>query len=861
MTTSNTIDATREDDSLGRLVNDENKNPNCKMKKIIVQERPHLCLFATRDIVPGEEIAYDYGGSDWPWRRKSACEEDTANMMDEGKPSQSASDPVTNTGASVSYLKMQEKIPDYSDDLFDSSESSVEDNGPDTTKARKLEQTWAGKTLRKRQSSHLKGKSPDNLDQGIDSSDEQSDYSEGSVEEYIPDTEEDSDDSTVLSPLSNCKKRPLASPVQISSTSPNSLCLNSIRSSTSQTRSNSRTSKSQTRSDTLNSHSHDTTASPDSTSFVDQESSSVFIPAISKKSDGGRMYDKKQHCLFCGLASSKFARHLERKHSNEVDVAKALSHPKGSKERRMQLEYLRNKGNFEHNSVVLKTGKGKMVPRKLPKQLSDGEDFIPCVYCQGLFLKKTLWRHVKVCKFKPCESTPKPGKTRVQALCSFAKPPAPGVTDGVWKLLSNMNQDRVALAVRNDQCIIEFGNHLYNKYGSQVKMHEFIRQKMRELGRLLMSAQEVTPLKSVKDLICPENFMHTVTAVKQTAGYNKDTDKYKSPSVAVKLGHSLNRIAMLVESTATIKGDKATAEEANSFQKIYSSRWHEYISATARRTLEEAKWNSPQLLPFTEDVKRLHLYLDKQEQYYRKLLSTDPSSQHWSQLAKVTLTQIMLFNRRREGEVSHMPLSAYTSRAASDLHPDVCLALSELEKKLCQHFKRIEIRGKRGRKVAVLVTPTMQESLDLLIQNRSKCGVLQENIYLFARPFAMTCFRGSDCIRDLAKDCGVKNPSTLTSTKLRKQIGTLSEVLNLSNAELDQLADFLGHDIRVHRQFYRLPEGTLQLAKLSKVLLAFEKGRLAEFKGMNLDDISIDPDGTVHYTICHSCNVVNFVAI
>ncbi|XP_036437432.1 uncharacterized protein LOC118815426 [Colossoma macropomum] len=302
---------------------------------------------------------------------------------------------------------------------------------------------------------------------------------------------------------------------------------------------------------------------------------------------------------------------------------------------------------------------------------------------------------------------------------------------------------------------------------------------------------------------------------------------------------------MLVESNATIEGDKATAKEASSFQKIYSSRWHEYISATARRTLEEAKWNSPQLLPFTEDVKRLHLYLDEQEHHYRKMLSAEPSSQHWSQLAKVTLTQMMLFNRRREGEVSHMPLSAYTSRDASDPHPDVCLALSELEKKLCQHFKRIEIRGKRGRKVAVLVTPTMQESLDVLVKNRSKCGVLQENIYLFARPFAMTCFRGSDCIRDFAKASGVKNPSTLTSTKLRKQIGTLSEVLNLSNTELDQLADFLGHDIRVHRQFYRLPEGTLQLAKLSKILLAFEKGRLTEFKGRNLDEINIDPDEQV----------------
>ncbi|KAI4898311.1 hypothetical protein NFI96_007494, partial [Prochilodus magdalenae] len=44
--------------------------------------------------------------------------------------------------------------------------------------------------------------------------------------------------------------------------------------------------------------------------------------------------------------------------------------------------------------------------------------------------------------------------------------------------------------------------------------------------------------------------------------------------------------------------------------------------------------------------------------------------------------------------------------------------------------------------------------------------------------------------------------------------------------------------IHVYRQFYDLREGTLQLAKLSKVLLAFEKGRLAEF----IDDININPD-------------------
>ncbi|XP_048123335.1 histone-lysine N-methyltransferase NSD2-like isoform X1 [Alosa alosa] len=73
------IDAAQEDGSLGRLVNDENIRPNCKMKKLIVEGKPHLCLFALRNIIPGEEITYNYGGTDWPWRNK--IEEEPVETM------------------------------------------------------------------------------------------------------------------------------------------------------------------------------------------------------------------------------------------------------------------------------------------------------------------------------------------------------------------------------------------------------------------------------------------------------------------------------------------------------------------------------------------------------------------------------------------------------------------------------------------------------------------------------------------------------------------------------------------------------------------------------------------------------------
>ena len=35
------------------------------------------------------------------------------------------------------------------------------------------------------------------------------------------------------------------------------------------------------------------------------------------------------------------------------------------------------------------------------------------------------------------------------------------------------------------------------------------------------------------------------------------------------------------------------------------------VSSSALKTLSEAKWNTPQLLPFTEDVRKMHIYMDK----------------------------------------------------------------------------------------------------------------------------------------------------------------------------------------------------------------------------------------------------------
>lgn len=65
------IDATNDIFGKGRMVNDAEKGDplqNSAIKIIEIEGDPHLCIFATRDINVGEELRYDYGEKDLPWR-------------------------------------------------------------------------------------------------------------------------------------------------------------------------------------------------------------------------------------------------------------------------------------------------------------------------------------------------------------------------------------------------------------------------------------------------------------------------------------------------------------------------------------------------------------------------------------------------------------------------------------------------------------------------------------------------------------------------------------------------------------------------------------------------------------------------
>ncbi|XP_042344430.1 uncharacterized protein LOC121944638 isoform X2 [Plectropomus leopardus] len=525
-----------------------------------------------------------------------------------------------------------------------------------------------------------------------------------------------------------------------------------------------------------------------------KSSETVVLPTSNSKTR--RVYDRRNYCLFCTKPVCKMARHLERIHSDKPEVAAAFQFPKSSRERQKIWNRLINQGNFAHNKDVMKTGKGHLVVRKRPSKTHKAQDFLHCLYCRGLFVKNALYRHMKSCPEKGQHDVElEVGRRRIASRSVLETLGDLGISEGFKSVLSQMIYNDVTEAILEDGLILQFGELLFDQHGSDPKKHEYMRQNLRQVARLVLEAQKITPMQKLEDFFLPANFPHVVSAVNVLAGYNPENKTYSIPSLAIKLGYHLQKCCSIIEGNAVKSGDESLAESARNFLTLYQDKWNKLISGGALSSLRKAKLTKDKKVPFARDVKRLHFHMENAHLLAEKNLRESPSAENYSILARVVLARTILFNRRRALEISSMKLAGFMLRKKSNVHDDMDISVSDLEKTLCEFFTRVDIRGKCGRMVPVLLKPAFVSALELLVELREKCGVPSKNPFLFARPNALSFYNGADSIQKFVKECGAKNPEMLKSTKIRKHYATMLQLMNLDENEANQI---LGPNNQIH---------------------------------------------------------------
>eukprot|EP00794_Sanderia_malayensis_P001368 gene1368-1512_t len=361
-------------------------------------------------------------------------------------------------------------------------------------------------------------------------------------------------------------------------------------------------------------------------------------------------------------------------------------------------------------------------------------------------------------------------------------------------VLSIMWQDQVSFIAKRDELIVKYGCWLFEKDGSQKP--SYITEKMRSLARLVIELTKISSEKhsNLAEFICASKFDVVIQGTRNLCSYkidsyNDNLATFDRPSLALKIGHALKRCAGILRGVALRKKDKDLKEDADSIVDLINVEWASKVSATALRTLNDSQFNKAPVLPLTEDLVKVRKFLVEKIPIATKGVLSNPEISTWRNLAELTVSRIILLNKRRGNEGSKVELSQFANRAKwSEVSMDeMGRSLKPLELELCKRLDLVYVRGKRGRKVPILMTAEIVNAVNALIKTRDNIGVHPENRYIFAAPTRMSkkFLRGPDCFNSVVKQLDLKNPNAVKSAQLRKYVATVSQVIDLSESELD----------------------------------------------------------------------------
>ncbi|XP_058241512.1 uncharacterized protein si:dkey-117m1.4 [Hemibagrus wyckioides] len=268
----------------------------------------------------------------------------------------------------------------------------------------------------------------------------------------------------------------------------------------------------------------------------------------------------------------------------------------------------------------------------------------------------------------------------------------------------------------------------------------------------------------------------------------------------------------------------------------------------------------PHMLPLLSSLSSLVLYLRRlQHSAFISLSRSPQSAEAWRLLCHSSLALLILYNRRRECEVSKLTISEYQARvipqSCAPLPPSALTpleaSLSPFERLVLPHLPRVGVQGKRGRVQPLILPPHSEHCLELLLQTRAGVGVDPQNPYVFARPYhsPATPLRGTDLLRNLAKSSGTRHPRALTQTRVRRQVAILTQLLMLSEGEEEghrgaaqqRLENFLQKEYHVTQSCATIGQDPGLMGLIGRVVLCGERDGVL-FRGMSLHHICLELD-------------------
>lgn len=442
------------------------------------------------------------------------------------------------------------------------------------------------------------------------------------------------------------------------------------------------------------------------------------------------------------------------------------------------------------------------------------------MHCKGYYKRNSLSRHVKKC-FANLTSATVSSRDRILSkslVYSACQKKYGNILNKLMvkeKIFCRMKPDMITEAITEDLLLIMYGEDLLKRNNGKRSLYH-ISNKLRECGKFLLEMRQKGAFRDMFSTLKPDNFDVAIEAVKTISKYNTEHRSFGAPSLALHFGTTLKKISDFAATLVLRRKIPLLVHDIENqltnlkrFREMVDTQYSTELGSLALKDLNQKSATRPKLLPVTQDIMKLKSFVENVAQKaYDILIVNSKNISEYRTLVESVLVSIILHNRKRVGDIQYFEVSSYRDQINDTekctVQTEMCTSLSENEKILTSNYKRIISIGKGSRSVTILIPKNLQKYFVLLQELRDNCiWFPPENLYLFTYPHSMKWIDGCSVLRKYAKLSGAKNPELLTSSRLRKHIATVTQVLSLRRNEIDQLAKFMGHTTKTHEQFYK----------------------------------------------------------
>lgn len=337
----------------------------------------------------------------------------------------------------------------------------------------------------------------------------------------------------------------------------------------------------------------------------------------------------------------------------------------GNLERKTIIATIRKKSSFVHNTRSRYNTGELIVSRRPTKANKPASHFTCCPKCKGYYTKNNIRHHFSDCNKKSIGRRILVLGRKVQA--RIHNKASDVVKNVIFPILRD---DDVSRVIRYDELVILRANKLCRKFRNQ-RHHDMIRAELRLLGRYLISMRKFNSnITDFASIYHPRHYDSCILAVKDVAQFNSENNKFKTPSVATRLGTLLKKLGNLLTVECIKKDDNERLRNVENFLKLLDEDYGTTVNKTAEETVIQNKRYEKTELPNMEDIQKLYNYLKSRRNMLYDDLVKSYNYNTWLELLKVTLISLQVYNRRRAGEIEKILIEDYKCYKSIGEHTD-----------------------------------------------------------------------------------------------------------------------------------------------------------------------------------------------